>query len=82
MTGKKRGMEKVDYRYALMDEEITSLNEFRKKHQSAHHAQGYLATAVVLQMSSLGMTPSVKCLVCGEAESITCDERVKQWEGV
>jgi len=34
---------------------------------------------IILHMTSIGMTPMAKCHVCGDVESIICDERLNNF---
>lgn len=78
-------MGETNYEYALMEEEISNFKEFQERHRrcnpkarSAMLEEDMAPTycTITLEISTIGMSPSAKCLVCGKTESIICNKRI------
>jgi hypothetical protein len=76
----------MDYEYALTDEEILKYKEFVKRHKECNpevrealieETVSSTLNEITLYMTSIGMFPSAKCGVCGNSESIACDEMIE-----
>ena len=74
--------------YDLMEEEIDNFDRFKVKHRNCNPKiretlmEEEAAPAyhdIILHMTSIGMTPMAKCHVCGDVESIICDERLNNF---
>jgi len=71
--------------YGLMNREVSYLKKFREAHSSCDPSAreemieedcAPTLCEVILRMTSIGMVPSARCLVCGAEESIACADRL------
>lgn len=79
-------MKKFDqnFQYGLQEEEVALYNKFIKIHKCNPKNVGAMIeedcaptmSEIILNMSSIGMYPTVKCLACGTIQSIASEERI------
>ncbi len=79
-------MAKPQYeRYGLMPKEINLYEGFCNDHKACNpkareemleEAVAPIYTAITLHMSTIGMSPTVKCNICGTTKIICCQERI------
>ena len=73
------------FEWGLMEKEIDLFNQFTKDHPCDLKVVSALIEEccapslykIILNMSSIGMYPTAKCLACGTEKSISCKERIE-----
>ena len=71
--------------YGLMKDEIELYKKFCQKHTACGPEKASamreedcapVYSTILLQISTIGMSPAAQCEVCGAMESIACEKRV------
>jgi|WetSurSiteA1Bulk_404760.scaffolds.fasta_scaffold07285_3 hypothetical protein len=81
-------MDDQNFEYGLMPEEIELFEQFKNRHRNCDPERreacieedvAPILFAIELCMSSIGMSPTAVCYICGQRNSIACEKRINSF---